>query len=279
MPVEIVALVLAAACMHAAWNALLKSSRDISLDTALIACTAALMAGCILPFVPVPAAASWPWLAASFLVQLGYYRLLALAYAHGDLSFAYPLMRGMAPPLVAIVGSFVLNDQASPWLWAGIAAISLGVITIGGMSTPLARAPTRGSVFALANAAVIAAYTLIDGIGARLAGNALSYGLWLFFLIGLPIAPLLAWRRGRTLGAHLRSYGGRAMLSGALSIAVYLTVLWAMTLAPIAAVAALRETSVIFAALIGTLWLKEPFGRNRVAGACLVALGVGLLRA
>lgn len=279
MPVEIVALVLAAACMHAAWNALLKSSRDISLDTALIACAAALIAGCLLPFVPLPAPASWPYLAISCLVQLAYYRLLALAYRHGDLSFAYPLMRGMAPPLVALVGMFVLSDQVSPWLWAGIASISLGVLTIGGTRALIARAPPRATVFALANAAVIAAYTLIDGIGARLAGNALSYGLWLFFLIGLPIAPLVVWRRGHVLGAHLQQHALRGLLSGALSVTVYLAVLWAMTLAPIAAVAALRETAVIFAALIGTLWLKEPFGRNRVAGACLVALGVGLLRA
>ena len=278
MPLNIVALVLAAAALHAVWNALLKSSRDISLDTALVACAASLVAGALLPFVPLPAKPCWPYLAASGLVQLGYYKLLAAAYRHGDLSYAYPLMRGVAPPLVAAAGVYALNDQVSPWLWAGIAMISAGVLTIGGWRAMLARAPTRATGFALANGAIIATYTLIDGIGVRLSGNAASYGLWLFFLIGIPIVPLVLWRRARVLGAHLRSSGWRGALCGSVSIVVYLSALWAMTQAPIAAVAALRETSVIFAALIGAVWLNEPFGRQRIAGACLVVVGIALLR-
>ena len=264
--------------MHAAWNALIKTSRDISLDTALVACTAALIAAVLLPFLPLPASSSWPFLAMSFGVQLAYYRLLASAYRHGDLSYAYPLMRGMAPPLVAVTGAFVLDDPASPWLWSGVALISTGVIMIGGWRLIMARTPSRATRFALANAAVIAAYTLVDGIGVRQSGNALSYGLWLFFLIGLPIIPMVLWRRGRVLAEHLRRAWPRSLLTGGLSVAVYLIALWAMTQAPIAAVAALRETSVIFAALIGAVWLKEPFGRQRIAGACVVAVGIALLK-
>jgi drug/metabolite transporter (DMT)-like permease len=278
VPLSIVLLVLAAALMHAAWNALVKTSRDVSLDTALVACTAALLALTLLPFLPLPAPASWPFLAISFAVQLAYYRLLAAAYRHGDLSYAYPLMRGMAPPLVAGAGAFILNDPASPWLWTGVALVSTGVIMIGGWRLISARVPSRATRFALANAAVIAAYTLVDGIGVRQSGNAMSYGLWLFFLIGVPIVPLVLWRRGRVLAAHLRSQWPRSLLSGSLSVVVYLIALWAMTQAPIAAVAALRETSVIFAALIGAVWLKEPFGRQRIAGACVVAVGIALLK-
>ena len=264
--------------MHAAWNALVKTSRDISLDTALVACTAALVSAALLPFIALPAPASWPYLAVSALVQLGYYRLLAKAYHHADLSYAYPLMRGMAPPLVAIAGAFVLDDAASPWLWAGVALISSGVLMIGGFRLVGARAPSRASAFALGNAAVIAAYTLIDGVGVRLSGNPASYGLWLFFLIGLPIIPVVLWRRGSMLAGHLKRGWPRSLLSGSLMVAVYLIALWAMTQAPIAAVAALRETSVIFAALIGTVWLREPFGPRRIAGACVVAVGIALLR-
>ena len=271
-------MVLAAACMHAAWNALIKTGRDISLDTALVACTSALVAAVLLPFVAMPAPASWPFLAISWAMQLAYYRLLATAYHHGDLSYAYPLMRGMAPPLVAIAGAFVLDDPASPWLWASVALISTGVMMIGGWRLIVAHRQSRGTCFALANAGVIATYTLVDGIGVRQSGNAIGYGLWLFFLIGLPIVPMVLWRRGRVLAAHLRREWRRSLLSGSLSVAVYLIALWAMTQAPIAAVAALRETSVIFAALIGAVWLREPFGPRRIAGACVVTVGIALLK-
>jgi drug/metabolite transporter (DMT)-like permease len=187
-------------------------------------------------------------------------------------------MRGLAPPLIAAASALLLSDPASPSLWAGVATISFGVLWIGGWRRTLGKAPTRTTALALLNACVIAAYTLIDGIGVRLSGNAASYGLWLFFLIGIPIVPMVLWRRGRSLSVHLRREWWRGLCGGLLNIGVYLIVLWAMTQAPIAAVAALRETSVIFGALIGTLLLKEPFGRDRIVGACFIALGVGFVR-
>ena len=278
MSLSVVALVLAAALMHAAWNALIKSSRDIALNTAMVACTSSIAAALLLPLVPLPAPASWPYLLASCVVELVYFRLLAAVYHHGDLSYTYPLMRGLAPPLVAAAGAVVLSDHASPFLWAGVALISLGVLWIGASRRLLARAPTRATGLAVANACVIAAYTLIDGIGVRHSGNSVSYGLWLFFLIGVPIVPMILWRRGRSLAIHLRRDWWRGLCGGLLNIGVYLIVLWAMTRAPIAAVAAVRETSVIFGALIGSLLLKEPFGRRRIVGACLIVVGIGLLR-
>ncbi len=279
MSLSIVALVLAAALMHAVWNALLKTSRDTTLNTALVAAVSSLVAAALLPFVPPPAPASWPYLFASCLLELAYFRLLAAVYRHGDLSYTYPIMRGLAPPLVAIAGAVLLSDQPSAFVWAGVATISLGLLWIGGGRRMFAQPPSRTTGLALATACVIAAYTLIDGIGVRHSGNAVSYGLWLFFLIGIPIVPMVLVRHGRNLSKHLRCDGWRSLCGGLLSIGVYLIVLWAMTQAPIAAVAALRETAVIFGALIGTVILKEPFGPDRIVGAAMIALGIGLMRA
>lgn len=279
MTLAVTAAVLAAALLHAVWNALIKSSRDIVLDTALVVAGAALIAALLLPWLPAPLRPSWPYLAASAVVHQGYFALLAAAYRRGDLSFAYPLMRGLPPLLVALGGLVLLPDPRSAWLWSGIAAISVGVVWIGGLHPKQLLMRVRPAAFACANAVLIAAYTLVDGIGVRLAGNAASYGLWLFFLTAWPYVVIGIWNRRGVLAAHVRRHWWRGLLGGALSIAAYLVALWAMTRAPIAAVAALRETSVIFAAIIGAWLLKEPFGRHRVVGACLVVAGIALLRA
>ncbi len=279
MTLAVTAAVLAAALLHATWNALIKASRDIVFDTALVVAAAALIAALAIPWLPAPAAPSWPYLAASAVVHQGYFALLAAAYRRGDLSFAYPLMRGLPPLLVALGGLVLLPDPRSAWLWSGIAAISLGVLWIGGLHPRLLITRARSAAFAVGNAVVIAGYTLIDGLGVRLSGNSASYGLWLFFLTAWPYVGIALWSRRTQLGAHLRRHWWRGLLGGTLTIAAYLIALWAMTRAPIAAVAALRETSVIFAAAIGAWLLKEPFGRHRVAGACLVVVGIALLKA
>ncbi|MGH8663611.1 MAG: EamA family transporter [Burkholderiales bacterium] len=277
MTLGVTAAVLAAALLHATWNALIKASRDVVFDTALVVAGAALVAALLLPWLAAPATPSWPYLAASAVVHQGYFALLAAAYRRGDLSFAYPLMRGLPPLLVALGGIVLLPDPRSAWLWSGVAAISLGVLSIGGLHPRQLLTRMRPAAFAVCNAFVIAAYTLIDGIGVRLSGSAVSYGLWLFFLTAWPYVGVALWSRRASLGAHLRRHWWRGLLGGTLSIAAYLIALWAMTRAPIAAVAALRETSVIFAAVIGAWLLKEPFGRHRIFGACLVALGIALL--
>lgn len=278
MTFGVTAAVLAAALLHATWNALIKASRDVVFNTALVVAGAALVSAPLLPWLQAPASASWPYLGASVVVHQGYFALLAAAYRRGDLSFAYPLMRGLPPLLVALGGLVLLPDTPSPWLWSGVVAISLGVLWIGGLHPRTLVVRARSAAFAIANAGVIAAYTLIDGIGVRLSGSASGYGLWLFFLTAWPYVAIALWSRRETLGAHLRRHWWRGLLAGTLSIAAYLIALWAMTLAPIAAVAALRETSVIFAALIGACLLKEPFGRHRIAGACLVVAGIALLK-
>jgi drug/metabolite transporter (DMT)-like permease len=273
--------VLAAGLLHAGWNALLKSSTggDVLLDTAAVVAGSSLCALALLAFVPLPDPAAWKFIAASATIHFGYYLTLVQAYRAGDLSFAYPLMRGTAPLIVAVLGTIFLRELPTVQMTAGILLISVGIVSIafvqGGGSR---RHPPAAAYWAFANAAIIATYTLIDGAGARASGNALSYVCWLIFLEGIPFVAWVLSRRGATGRAYLKR-GWRAGLGGgACSLAAYGIVLWAMTRAPIAAVAALRETSVLFAALMGSLWLKEGFGWRRAAGAASVVAGIAALK-
>ncbi|HVF62673.1 MAG TPA: SMR family transporter [Casimicrobiaceae bacterium] len=269
--------VLAAGLLHASWNALLKSAAgEPMLDTALIVTWSCLLSFPMLFFVPMIDAAAWPFMLASMIVHFAYYGLLAGAYKRGDLSFAYPLMRGVAPLITTVLGVVFLGERLDAQTLLGIGLISAGILTIawfaGGKHTGAAAG------FALANAAVIAVYTLIDGAGARASGNALSYVLWLTCIEGTPFAAYVLWTRGRPAVDYMKLRWRRGVLGGAASIAAYAIVLWAMTLAPIAVVAALREVSVVFAALIGTLLLKEAMGWRRLAGAVGVVAGIAALK-
>ena len=270
--------VLGAGLMHAGWNALLKSAGggDPLLDTATIVAGGTFCSLVVLPFVPIPAIGAWPFAAASVVIHFGYYITLAHAYRTGDLSFAYPLMRGTAPLLVTLLGIVFLRELPSAQVTTGIVLISAGIIAIAFASHR--RHPRVAVFWALANAGIIAVYTLIDGAGARASGNALSYVVWLSFIDGVVF---VAWARQR-YGGHATGYISaqwrRGLLGGFCSVAAYAIVLWAMTLAPVAAVAALRETSVLFAAIIGAALLKEGFGFARMAGAASVVAGVAALK-
>ncbi len=269
--------VLGAAFLHALWNAMLKSAAGVPmLDTALIVAGTSVVCVVLMPFVPPPAAAAWPFIAASMLIHFAYYVTLAGAYRRGDLSFAYPLMRGVAPLLVTLLGVVLLGERPSASMLSGIALISLGIVVIAwfasGRHTPAAAG------WALANAAIIAAYTLVDGAGVRVSGNAVSYVVWLCALEGLPFVAWVLLRHGDGGGAYLRRRWRRGIAGGAASVAAYGIALWAMTRAPVAAVAALREVSVLFAALIGAFVLKEGFGWRRMAGAAVVVAGVAALK-
>jgi drug/metabolite transporter (DMT)-like permease len=270
--------VLGAGFLHAAWNALLKSSAggDPMLDTAAVVAGSALWAGMLVPFVPLPNPSAWWFIAASSAIHFGYYITLAQAYRTGDLSFAYPLMRGTAPLLVTLLGSAFLRELPSPAMMLGIALISIGIMSIAFVQR---RAhPPRAAYWAFANAAIIAAYTLVDGSGARASGNPVAYVAWLLFLEGIPFLAWVVARRGRPALAYVRNSTRLGLIGGSCSLAAYGIVLWAMTRAPIAAIAALRETSVLFAAIMGSLWLKEGFGWRRVAGAASVVAGIAALK-
>lgn len=270
--------VLGAGFLHAGWNALLKSSPggDALLDTATVVAGSSLWGLAVVPFVPLPAAAAWPYMATSAVIHFGYYLTLAQAYRTGDLSFAYPLMRGTAPLIVALLGIAFLRELPTAPMALGILLISLGIVSIAFVQRR--RHPATAAYWAFANAALIAVYTLVDATGARASGNAASYVSWLIFLEGLPFLVWVVARRGQVAVRYLRSNTSRGLVGGAFSLAAYGIVLWAMTRAPVAAVAALRETSVLFAALMGSLWLKEGFGLPRLAGAVSVVLGIAALK-
>jgi len=282
----VVAAVLAGAVLHAAWNALVKSSGDKPLDTALVHLLAA---GLALPFALVagpPSAAAAPFIAASLVIHIGYYIALAGAYQHGEMGMTYPIMRGTAPLLVALGSGLVLGESPSAAAWLGILGITLGVALVGLAHPGEALHHGKALAFALGNAMTIACYTFIDGIGvrieARASGDVWSYVMWLFVLDGFAYPLLVWWRRSSDGRRAALVYAQRrwplATLGGAASIGSYAIALWAMTRAPVASVAALRETSVLFAVVLSTWLLKERFGRQRALGALVIVAGVVALR-
>lgn len=281
MSAAVVLAVLAGALLHAAWNALIRSGHDKALDTGLIHALGLVVALPVVAVTGLPRAEAWPWLVASWVIHVGYYIALAGAYRHGELGLTYPVMRGLAPLLVAGASAPLLGEAIAPQAWAGIAAVCLGVVAVG--LSPAAAAGHRGKAlrYALANAGIIALYTVVDGRGVRASGDPLAYVATLFLADGAPYFALVLWQR-RHEAAQVRAYlAGRwklALLGALASFGSYGIALWAMTRAPVSSVAALRETSVLFAALIGTLWLKERFGAQRALGTALVVAGVVTLR-
>lgn len=272
----VVGLVLISALMHAGWNFLVKKSDDSQLDTALFSLGCSLIALCLLPFVPLPDPACLPWLMITLAVHVAYFLTLAAAYQHTDLSLAYPLMRGFAPVLVALFAA-MSGEMLNAHQWMGISLIALGILVPTLTGKPWGN--RLGLYFALLNAIIIALYTYLDGVGVRLSGNAISYTLWLFLFNSWGILGILIWRRGLSVVfLRARSDWRTALTGAALSMGSYGIVLWAMTQAAIPAVAALREVSVIFAALLGTWFLKEKMGRWRILGAGLVGVGAAVIR-
>jgi len=271
--------VLAAAACHAGWNALLKLNVAPVVATVLVAVAAGLLVLPLLPLTPLPAAAAWPFIVASAIIHVAYFVTLAEAYRWGDLTQVYPIARGTAPLLTAALASLWLNEALGAIGWAGIIVLAAGILllTFKG-ARKLERFDHRAVAFALATSLTITAYTLIDGIGARLAGSSLAYTVWLFIGDGITMA-IYGWLRiGPGLVKDFRAHWLIATAGAALSTAAYAIAIWAMTVAPIALVAALRETSVLFAALLGTLILREPVLPVRLLAALLVMVGALLLR-
>ncbi|MDZ7651262.1 MAG: DMT family transporter [Burkholderiaceae bacterium] len=270
--------VLLAALLHASWNAMIKGGRDVLLDTAAIVAGAGLVALPFLFVVPLPGPASWPYIAVSIGTHLAYYYLMVNAYRTGDLSLVYPLMRGVAPLITAVLGIVWLNELPTGFSWLGMLLISLGVVALA--LRTMDHAPRRAAVgFALANAAVIAVYSIIDGTGARLAGNVWGYIVWLFVLDAIPFTVfMLATRRTAFLDA-LWQRRRNGVIGGALSAGAYAISVWAMTKAPVAMVASLRETSVLFATLIGARLLHERLTARRWVAVAAVVAGVIALKA
>jgi phosphonate utilization associated putative membrane protein len=278
----IVGAVLFAALLHASWNALIKSGQDKALDTALIHILGCGVGVVLVAMFGLPRREAWPWLAASMTIHIGYYITLVGAYRHGELGFSYPIMRGTAPLLVAMLSGQLIGERLSLTAWLGVAGISGGVLLIGLTRSHVHGGSRRHALgYALANAAIIAAYTLVDGMGVRASGNALQYVSLLFMLDGLPYFTIVMWQRRAALAdsiAFMKQRWPVALVGSSASLGAYAIALWAMTKAPVASVAALRETSVLFATLIGVLMLKERFRLQRLLGAGAVVVGVMALR-
>ena len=277
MPLEVTLAVLGAALAHAIWNAMIKSSRDVLFDMTLVVFFAGAVTAPFMLVVEVPVAAAWPYIIASMALHLLYYIALVGAYRAGDLSHGYPIMRGIAPLIVSVSALAWLGEAPTPAIWAGVLLICGGVLSLGLVGFRWAESRVALG-WALANAVIIASYTLVDAAGVRAAGKAETYVVWLFTLDALPFSLLILWWKRRELVPYARQFWLRGVIGGALSAGAYGVVLWAMTRAPVAAVAALRETSVIFAALIGAWLLKEGHLARRVAGAVTVAAGVIALK-
>jgi drug/metabolite transporter (DMT)-like permease len=267
--------VLLAALLHAAWNALVKSSADKQLDTVAVATGSGVIALAILPWLPAPAPASYGWLAASAAVHVLYFSALARAYRWGDLSFTYPVMRGGGPVIVALVGSLALGETLPATQTLGVALICGGVLGFASAPAHDPMALRRALAYALGNAAVIATYTVIDAQGARASNAPVSYAMWFFALNGVVIAGIASARRGRAVPDYFLRRWPRALAGGACALGSYAIALWAMTRAPVALVAALRETSVVFAAGLGALFLGERVTRRR--GLAIAAVLGGLI--
>ncbi len=275
MPLLAIAAAITSAIIHASWNAALKGGRgDRVVDAFLIAVGGMATALVLFAFMGVPVAAAWPYLMASVLIHLVYWVTLFKAYDLGDLSHIYTLSRGSAPLLVALGAALTAHEIPPPLKMFGIALVSAGVLAVGASSN----APIKATLWALAIGVSIASYSLVDALGARISGNAALYVGWTSGVMGVPMIAFSVWRRG---GAQLLADASvapwRGIFIGIISFAGYGLVLWAQTFAPIAQVTALRETSVVWGALIAFVFLREHLGPRRWLGAAIVAFGAGLI--
>jgi len=274
MAPAVLAAVLCAALLHASWNAAIKAEPDKLLASMAVSTGAAVLGAAALLALPLPAPASWPFILASTALHVAYYLLLSHTYGQADISLAYPLMRGSAPVLVALASAWVEPLHPAQGLAIGLVCAGALAACFGGG----ARLSRRAIALALLTALVIAAYTLVDGLGVRRSASPASYTATLFLLSGVAVLPACRRQLGGRLPGFLAARPQLALLGGLATGGSYAIVLWAMTLAPVAVVAALRETSIVFAVAIAAWVLRERVGRMRVLGALLIAGGAATLR-
>jgi drug/metabolite transporter (DMT)-like permease len=278
MSTSLVAIVLLAAALHAGWNALIKISGDRVAVMAFVTLAGSLISLIFLPFVDSPDRASWPLLALTILLHTGYHFFLPVAYDHGDLGQVYPLARGSAPILVTLGAAVIAGEYIPPLGLVGVFCLSTGVVALTfDKKAGFARNP-KAVLFALATGVCIASYTVADGLGGRAAGSVLGFAVWLTVGDGLLTFLLaLIWKRS-AVWRVARSNLAVGLAGGAMQVGAYWIIVWALAHAPMGMVSSLRETSVLFAALISTFVLKEGFGVWRFVSAGLVSLGLMLSR-
>jgi drug/metabolite transporter (DMT)-like permease len=266
-------LVILSAIAHATWNALMKQAADRMLTMAALRFTGLVIGLCALPFVDWPAAESWKWLLLTAAVMFGYYVLLVRSYGAGDMSVVYPLARGLAPVLTTVAAALAIGETLNAGQTAAVALISLGIMVLA-----LSAGAKRNAVLlALATGVSVAAYSFFGGLGVRAAGTVLGFQACLEIVTGAGTVGYVAVVRRADLKAFARKHGHVGVLAGAISVMGFLAFLAAAQRLPLGPVTALRETSVIFGAVIGTLVMKEGFGPRRIAAATMMVAGIALL--
>lgn len=270
------AALLFAALLSAIWNAIVKSGENKFLHALLVADSAALVALILLPFLKQPAPQAWFYLGVSALLQAVYYSVLAAAFRAGDISHAYPMMRGTAPLLVSFASGPLIGEALSFGKWIGVMMVCAGVLGLAWEARHRAHAVVLR--YGLLNALIIAGYTLMDGIGVRQSGAAAGYTMWNLLLSAFILSAWTLVMRPRELWQYAAGRMGIALLGGLATVTSYAIVLWAMTRAPIAVVAAMRETSMIFVLVIAVLVFKERAGLRRCAATVLIACGAIAIR-
>ncbi|OCW59146.1 DMT family transporter [Hoeflea olei] len=276
---HVFAAVLAAALLHAGWNSVVKLGLDRGATVLLLAVVQAVIALPILPFVSQPATEAWPWIVAAAALHVGYKLFLVEAYAHADLSQAYPLARGTAPLIVTVVSFAFLGVSFAPSALLAILAISLGIVAMAVKGGSGRRMGGKALFYAIGTAVFTASYTLVDGIGARVAGTSSGFILWMVVGDALGMIAYAAWARGPAAFSAMAPAWKTGIAAGAMSLGSYWIAVWAFTQAPIALVAALRESSILFAVIIAALVLREPVSGWRWASAGAIACGVMIMKA
>lgn len=273
MSLSVMLLVLLGAGLHATWNGLVKGGKDKYLEISGVLAGGALLILPFLFFLPLPSRASWTCLAASTVIQQAYFTLIVLSYRHGNMSLVYPITRGAAPVLTACGSAIALHKYPSLAGWAGVLLICSGVILIAFDQRRSEGLQPKPVLLALANSGMIALYTLFDGTGARLSGNAISYICWGFLLSAVLFVPSVLLIRKQAATQYFKTEWRRSILSGGCSLTSYGLALWAMTRASIASVAALREISILFGVAIAAYKLKERVTVMRIVAALLIVTG------
>ncbi len=272
MPISVIAIVLIAALFHATWNALIKSGKDPLLESMLISAAWIIICLALIPILPLPDSSSWPYALVTIFIHVSYFLLLSKSYSMGDFGAVYPIVRGLPPLIVTLVSVLIINEPLS---FTGV----LGVLLIGAGVLALEAGNKRQSnkliLFALATAVMIAAYTVVDALGARLSGNSTSFFVWFTLFQSIIYIGVVLHRRGREQCiTHIKKKWKHGFIGGLMSFSAYAIVLWAMTQAPIPYVSALRETSVLFASAIAIIFLSEPVRKSRIISAILIFAGI-----
>ncbi len=274
MSLAVFFIILGAAVLHAGWNALVRRDSDRDASAIAVAAGGTVVGLVLVPFVPAMAPAAIPYAIGSGCIHVVYYALVARAYRHGELSVVYPVMRGLAPLIVSVV-SLLFIESANAIVLAGVAVVGVGIVSLGAEGL---RRGASGLVAAVGNAVIIAGYTLVDGLGTRASGSAGAYTAWLLIGGGIATVGLRLALSGGAIAGALRARAWLGLAGGAMSFGAYGIVLWAMTFAPIGAVAAVRESSVLFATALGAILLHERFGVWRWIASGMVAAGLALVK-